>query len=62
MNEDDNFDPFAECKCKHKYTIIDDTLYFGRCIHFHGYNLGQLTDRSYNCLEILNGNLKNDTN
>jgi hypothetical protein len=37
-----------------KFTIEDDTLYFGRDDQRHGYNLGQLTDRSFNALGILN--------
>lgn len=37
-----------------RFTIEGDTLYFGRDDQRHGFNLGQLTDRSYNAVEILN--------
>ena len=37
-----------------RFTIEGDTLYFGRSNERHGYNLGQLTDRSFNALDILN--------
>lgn len=58
----DEIDIFEECRCKPEYSIEDSTLYFGRCNHWHGYNLGQLTDIAYNTLDILNGNLNNDSN
>ena len=37
-----------------RFTIEGDTLYIGRSNERHGYNLGQLTDRSFNALSILN--------
>ena len=37
-----------------RFTIEDDTLYFGRDNRHHGFNLGKLTDIAYNTLQILN--------
>jgi len=42
------------CDCEDKYTIEDDTLYYGRCNHKHGYNLCKVSDKSFNMLDILN--------
>jgi hypothetical protein len=44
---------FEECKCNTKYTIEKHgdgyALYYGRCIHKHGYNLVYLKEPACNC-------------
>lgn len=56
MSDIDEF--FKPCDHPQRFTIEPHgdgmTLYFGRCGHFHGYNLGAITDISFNALEILN--------
>jgi hypothetical protein len=47
------------CDCKDRFTIEPHgeglTLYYGRCDHKHGYNLGEIREPSYNALSVLNG-------
>jgi predicted RNase H-like nuclease (RuvC/YqgF family) len=49
---------FAPCHHQQIFTIEPhgdgQTLYFGRCNHYHGYNLCAVDEVSYNALEILN--------
>ena len=46
-------DPFAECKCEERYTIEPHgdgyALYYGRCVHRHGYNLINMVEPAFNC-------------
>lgn len=45
-------DPFGECKCEDRYTIEPHgdgyALYYGRCVHRHGYNLINMTEPAWN--------------
>ena len=45
---------FFVCKCVDTFSIEDNTLYFGRCRHKHGYNLCKVDDMSGNMMDILN--------
>jgi hypothetical protein len=56
MEEFGDFD--LNCKCDDRFIIESHgdghALYFGRCNHRHGFNLGQISDTWPNTLEILN--------
>ena len=40
-----------------RFTIEDGILYYGRTDLMHGYNLGHISDISFNALKILNAPL-----
>jgi hypothetical protein len=44
------------CDCESKYTIQPHgdayALYFGRCMHRHGYNLMRISEVAHNCPSI----------
>jgi hypothetical protein len=45
-------DLFCECKCAAQYTIEPHgegyALYYGRCVHRHGYNLVNMVEPAWN--------------